>query len=177
MIVVGVDLSGPSNPDANAAVVFRGNQTRIRKLRIVEAAGDEEIWELLRSLPGAPVAAVRTFKKRPGARRTLLAWLERQGMAGARSLPASSHDLVAACGAALPRGSGSAVAPPGSLPPPGRSTPTISPADAPSPNMTDSTGTEASVPENPSGSLRNRHVRDGAARDPPERLRDAPDPV
>lgn len=185
MIVVGIDLSGPSNPEGSAAVAFRGNRTRLRPLRIVEAAGDEEIWELVRALPrerivvgldaplsynipsgqraadgelrrlltarkmpsgsvmaptmtrmayltlrgvavarlleqhrprpeivevhpsaafvlhGAHVPTVRTFKKRPGARRTLLAWLERQGMAGARKLPASSHDLVAACGAAF----------------------------------------------------------------------------
>lgn len=52
-------------------------------------------------LQGAPLDFVLNFKHSQSIRSQLLGWLENQGLNGAKSLPAESDHLVAACGAAL----------------------------------------------------------------------------
>lgn len=52
-------------------------------------------------LHGAPRDFALNFKHSLSIRSQLLVWLEEQGLLGARSLPADSDHLVAACGAAL----------------------------------------------------------------------------
>lgn len=52
------------------------------------------------ALHGAPIAAVRRFKKDSRARRRLLHWLESNGLQGVARLKRPSDHLVAACGCA-----------------------------------------------------------------------------
>ena len=53
------------------------------------------------ALRGAPLEAVRTFKTSPRSRRTLLAWLQAQGLTGIGRRADDSDHAVAACSAAL----------------------------------------------------------------------------
>jgi predicted nuclease with RNAse H fold len=53
------------------------------------------------ALRGAPVDAVRSFKREEGARWELLEWLERQGIGAISAVDSPSDHYVAACAAAL----------------------------------------------------------------------------
>ncbi len=53
------------------------------------------------ALRGAPIQWVRSMKKDPEARASLMEWLEKMGLCGVRAQPEQSDHSVAACAAAL----------------------------------------------------------------------------
>ncbi|MCG8614845.1 MAG: DUF429 domain-containing protein [Desulfobacterales bacterium] len=186
MIIMGMDLSGPSNTEDTAVVVFGSSKKGLERETVLNSATDQDIVTLLNAyhdhpsvvagidaplsynpgggdrpgdaglrktltaagmlpgsvmtptmtrmvyltlrgmgvarliqqccpdaalaevhpggamaLRGASVADVRSFKKSPGARTRLLAWMEAQGIGGAASEENPSDHYVAACAAAL----------------------------------------------------------------------------
>ncbi|MCX7667029.1 MAG: DUF429 domain-containing protein [Gemmataceae bacterium] len=186
-LVMGIDLSGPSNPEETVLVVFRVQGESLHQVETILRADDSLLWERISAwllnedavlgldaplsyqvgggdrpgdrrlrnaviavglragtvmpptlnrmayltlrgivlsrilstisprtprivevhpsatmaLRGAPIADVVNLKQTPSARRSLLAWLESQGLKGAAKFKQPSDHYVAACAAAL----------------------------------------------------------------------------